>query len=74
MEGKIKEAQVKINERVQDRNRAQHNKDDRMKDLESKRSELDEIMEETRAEGLFIRTEPSDNANGAKAIAILWSS
>ena len=59
-EKKIKEAQVKINERVQDRNRAQHNKDDRMKDLESKRSELDEIMEETRAEEEQLREKAED--------------
>ena len=59
-EKKIKEAQVKINERVQDRNRAQHNKDDRMKDLESKRSELDEIMEETRAEEEQLREKADD--------------
>ena len=59
-EKKIKAAQVKINERVQDRNRAQHNKDDRMKDLESKRSELDEIMEETRAEEEQLREKAED--------------
>ena len=59
-EKKIKEAQVKINERVQDRNRAQHNKDDRMKDLESKRSELDEIMEEPRAEEEQLREKAED--------------
>ena len=59
-EKKIKEAQVKINERVQDRNRAQHNKADRMKDLESKRSELDEIMEETRAEEEQLREKAED--------------
>ena len=59
-EKKIKEAQVKISERVQDRNRAQHNKDDRMKDLESKRSELDEIMEETRAEEEQLREKAED--------------
>ena len=59
-EKKIKEAQVTINERVQDRNRAQHNKDDRMKDLESKRSELDEIMEETRAEEEQLREKAED--------------
>ena len=51
---------MKINERVQDRNRAQHNKDDRMKDLESKRSELDEIMEETRAEEEQLREKAED--------------
>ena len=59
-EKKIKEAQVKINERVQDRNRAQHNKDDRMKDLESKRSERDERMEETRAEEEQLREKAED--------------
>lgn len=59
-EKKIKEAQVKISERMQDRNRAQHNKDDRMKDLESKRSELDEIMEETRAEEEQLREKAED--------------
>ena len=59
-EKKIKEAQVKVSERTQDRSRAQQTMEERKKDLESKRAELDEIMEETRAEEVQLREKADD--------------
>ena len=59
-EKKIKEAQVKVSERTQDRSRAQQAMEERKKDLESKRAELDEIMEETRAEEEQLREKADD--------------
>lgn len=59
-EKKIKEALNKINERTQDRVRAEQAMTDRKEDLESKRAELDEIMEETRAEEEQLREKADD--------------
>ena len=59
-EKKIKEAQVKVNERSQDRVRAEQAMEERKADLESKRAELDEIMEETRAEEETLREKADD--------------
>lgn len=59
-EKKIKEAQVKINDKTHDRARAEEAKSERLKDLESKRAELDEIMEETRAEEESLREKADD--------------
>ncbi|MCR5130495.1 MAG: hypothetical protein K6C10_03415 [Prevotella sp.] len=49
-EKKIKEAQVKIEERGNDLQQAEELKKDREADLSEKKSELDEIMQETREE------------------------
>lgn len=59
-EKKIKEAQVRIQERTQDRVRAEKAMTERQADLESKRAELDEIMEETRAEEEQLREKAED--------------
>lgn len=59
-EKKIKEAQVKVNERTQDRARAIQAMEDRREDLEHKRAELDEIMDETRAEEEQLREKAED--------------
>lgn len=59
-EKKIKEAHTRINERTQDCKRAEHTMIERKKDLESKRAELDEIMEETRAEEEQLKEKADD--------------
>lgn len=59
-EKKIKEAHVKISERTQDCKRAEQAMTERKKDLDSKRAELDEIMEETRAEEEQLREKADD--------------
>ena len=59
-EKKIKEAHARINERTQDCKRAEHTMIERKKDLESKRAELDEIMEETRAEEEQLKEKADD--------------
>lgn len=59
-EKKIKEAQVKVSERTQDRERAEEAMASRQADLDHKRAELDEIMEETRAEEDQLREKADD--------------
>lgn len=59
-EKKIKEAQVKVNERMRDRERAIQVMEERRADLEHKRAELDEIMDETRAEEEQLREKAED--------------
>ena len=59
-EKKIKEAQVKVNDRTQDRERAEAAMAERKADLDHKRAELDEIMEETRAEEEQLREKADD--------------
>jgi len=59
-EKKIKEAQVKIEERGNDLKQAEELKHDREADLAEKRSELDEIMQETREEEDKLKAKAKD--------------
>lgn|SRR5574344_1191828 len=47
---KIKEAQAKVNEKTEELQKSEDEMKDRQSDLDVKKNELDEIMEETRAE------------------------
>lgn len=57
---KIKDADLKVAERMQDCARAEQTITERKKDLEMKRAELDEIMSETRAEEEQLREKADD--------------
>ena len=57
---KIREAQQRINDREHDRERVEDLINDRERDLEDKRSELDEIMQETREEEEILKSKARD--------------
>ena len=57
---KIKEAEQRVKEREADRDRVNEQIDNRERDLEDKRSELDEIMQETRDEEEILKAKAKD--------------
>ncbi len=57
---KIREAQQRINDREHDRERVEDLINDRERDLEDKRNELDEIMQETREEEEILKSKARD--------------
>ena len=57
---KIKEAEQRVKEREADRDRVNEQIDNRERDLEDKRSELDEIMQETREEEEILKAKAKD--------------
>ena len=57
---KIREAQQRINDREKDRERVNEQIDNRERDLEDKRGELDEIMQETREEEEILKAKAKD--------------
>jgi len=57
---KIREAEQRVNDRKNDRERVEEQINDRERDLEDKRSELDEIMQETREEEDILKAKAKD--------------
>ncbi len=57
---KIREAEQRINDRIRDRERVEELIDDRERDLDDKRGELDEIMQETREEEDILKAKAKD--------------